>query len=248
MAKESDHDNEMADLLGRAAAGKVDKATLKQLAQLLHRSFRVSRKGIRLSGASLAELMLKTAPRIPIRDAQTLSAQYGGMTGPALAGEVIRNAGRSSAAIGALTGALASAGALAPPLWVMLPAEVIGETLLISAIEMKLVAELHEIYGRPIHGSHSQRGMAIVEAWSERRGVHIEDLATDDGVSHALGRGTRNQMIQMVRRKLLARAARNISSLAPLFIGAAAGAEINRRATRDLGDAVVRDLAAIATH
>jgi len=246
MAQHPDHDNDIADLLGKAAGGDINMTNMRHLVKALKRSLKISRKGVRLSGASLAELMLKTAPRIPIRSAETLSAHHGGMTGSALAGEVIRNAGRSSAAIGALTGALASAGELAPPLWVMLPAEVIGETLLIAAIEMKLVAELHEIYGRPIHGTHTQRGMAIVEAWSERRGVHIEDLASDDGISHALGRGTRNQLMQMLRRKLLARAARNISSLAPLFIGAAAGAEINRRATRDLGDAVVRDLASTA--
>jgi hypothetical protein len=39
------------------------------------------------------------------------------------------------------------------------------------------------------------------------------------------------------------RTARNTVSLAPFLAGAVAGAEVNRRATRALGEAVVRDLA-----
>ncbi len=234
---------DFAELFSRLAAGDIDKTMLKQVAKSLRRSLRFTRKGVTISGQGLADILIKTAPLIPIRSADALSQQYGGMSGPALAGHVIRSAGRSSAAIGGLTGALASAGELAPPMWVMLPAEVIAETMIIAAIEMKLVAELHEIYGQPITGTANNRGIAIVEAWSERRGVSMEDLAKRDGVSRALSRGTRSQIVQLVRRKLMARAARNVSSLAPLFIGAAAGAELNRRATRDLGDALVRDLA-----
>ncbi len=235
--------NQIADLLGRLAAGKVDKEQAKQLVGTLRRSLRVSRKGVTVSGQGLAELLMKTAPRIPIRDAATLSQQFGGLSDTALAGQLIRQASRNSAAIGGITGALASAGHFAPPAWVMFPAEIIGETLLIAAIEMKLVAELHEVYGMPISGSHTDRGLAILEAWAHRRGVRVEDLRAG-GVSEALGKSTRSSIVQAVRRKVMARAARNISSLAPLFVGAVAGAELNRRSTRDLGDALVRDLVA----
>jgi hypothetical protein len=68
-------------------------------------------------------------------------------------------------------------------------------------------------------------------------------LTRRGGLSDALGRGTRNELIRLVRRRVLARLGRNLSTLAPLFVGAAAGAEVNRRATRALGEAVVRDLA-----
>jgi hypothetical protein len=69
-------------------------------------------------------------------------------------------------------------------------------------------------------------------------------LSRKGGLADALGRGTRNELIRLVRRRLATRMGRNLSTLAPLFVGAVAGAEVNRRATRALGEAVVRDLAA----
>jgi hypothetical protein len=41
---------------------------------------------------------------------------------------------------------------------------------------------------------------------------------------------------------VLRRFGRNVSSLAPFLAGAVAGAELNRRETRSLGDALTRDL------
>jgi hypothetical protein len=38
------------------------------------------------------------------------------------------------------------------------------------------------------------------------------------------------------------RAGRNVTTFAPFFTGAVAGAELNRRETRHLGDALVTDL------
>ena len=58
---------------------------------------------------------------------------------------------------------------------------------------------------------------------SARRGSGLWDLRKHDPA---------------VRRTL-----RNTTSLLPFLIGAVAGAEVNRRATAGLGDAVVRDLA-----
>lgn len=246
MSGGENNDRELSEILKRAADGKVDLATFRHLVGLLRRSFRFSRKGVSFSSQGLADVLLKTAPLLRIRDAETLSRCYGGMTGPALAGQLIRQAGHRSAAIGGLTGAVAGAGALAPPLWIVLPAEIVGETLLIAAIEIKLVAELHEVYGLPIEGDQRDRGMALVQAWSERRGLSLEELAASGDARTAFGRGTRNQIIQMVRRRFMARVARNVSSVLPLLVGAAAGAELNRRATRDLGDAVVKDLAITA--
>ena len=85
---------------------------------------------------------------------------------------------------------------------------------------------------------------AVVAAWAERRGVTPSVLTRKGGLADVLGRGTRNELIRMVRRRLLVRMGRNLSTLAPLVIGAVAGAEVNRRATRALGEAVVRDRAA----
>lgn len=235
-------DQQILEALRRAVSGPVDAAAVRRLVRLLRRSLRFTRKGVTLSGQGLADLLLAVAPRLPVRDRVALEAGSGGMTGPALAGRLIRTANRKSAAVGGITGAMASAGELAPPFWVMLPVELVAETLLVAVIEMQLVAELHEVMGTPIVGSPTERGAAIVESWSTRRAIRVEDLTTTPGGLSGVGRAPRSQLVQIVRRKLMARFARNLSSLAPLLIGAVAGAEVNRRATRDLGDAVVRDL------
>ena len=110
------------------------------------------------------------------------------------------------------------------------------------AVEMKLVAELQEVYGMPVEGTPAERSMAIVRAWAESRGVTARDLLRPGGVGALLGRGTRQELTRMLQRRLLLRAMRSMSALAPLMAGAVAGAELNRRATRSLGEKVTRDL------
>jgi hypothetical protein len=160
---------------------------------------------------------------------------------------LIRNASRTSAAVGAAAGAIMSAEEFAPPAWIALPFELIVETIAVAAIELKLVAELHEAYGAPVPGGLADRSLALLQAWAERRGVTPATLAKRGGLGDALGRGARDQIVRLVRRRLAGRVGRNLTSLAPLFLGAIAGAELNRRATRSLGEAVVRDLAARPT-
>jgi len=213
-----------------------------ELADQLRHSVKVGRKGVTVSGQGVADLLMAVAPRIPVRSAEDLSGSYGGMTGTALAGQMIRQASRQTGAVGGATGAVASANMLAPPLWIMLPVELVAETLLIAAIEMRLVAELHGVYGRPITGTPDVRGVAILKAWAEQRGVNVEDLSHEKKLSKALGRGTTNHVVHIVKRKLMSRLFRNVSTFAPLFVGAVVGAELNRRSTRDLGDRVVKAL------
>ena len=54
---------------------------------------------------------------------------------------------------------------------------------------------------------------------------------------------TRNEIIRLVRRRMVRRTLRNTTSLIPFLIGAVAGAVVNRRLTTSLGAAVVRDVA-----
>ena len=234
-------DEEVADL----AEGRVDAGGLARIAGLLASSAREAGGRAVATGQWLANTLIDVAPRIPIRDAATLSEQTGGLSGAALAGELIRNASRTSAAIGGLSGAVLSAEQFVPPAWITMPFELVVETIAVAVIELKLVGELHEVYGRPVSGSGTERTVALVKAWAERRGVTTATLGTPGGVADALGRGTRNELVRLVRRRLVARLGRNLSSLAPLLAGAVAGAEVNRRATRSLGEAVVRDLAAV---
>jgi hypothetical protein len=234
----------IADAIGSMTAGNADAGTIARAAKLLAGSARAAGAGAVASGRWLTEVVIDAAPRIPIRDLETLKAHHDGKSGADLAGEVINAASRTSAAIGATAGALASAEELAPPAWLALPLELVVETLAVAAIEMKLVAELHQVYEQPIPGGTSDRAMAIVRAWAERRGVTPSVVASGRGVADSLGRGARNEVVRLVRRRLVRRMGRNLSTLAPLFIGAVAGAAVNRRATRDLGEAIVRDLAA----
>lgn len=220
-----------------------DRAAVGRFVVGLARSARAAGAGAVVTGRWLAELVLEYAPRMPIRDLQTITAHHNGLTGAALAADLIRSSSRSSAAVGAATGALVSAGELAPPSWVVIPFELAAETVLIALIEIKLIAELHEVYGHPVQGAAGSRAGALVRAWAERRGVSADLLATPGGLADALGRGTRNELTRLLRRRLAGRMGRNLSSLAPLLTGAIAGAEINRRATKGLGEAVVRDLA-----
>ncbi|HVF33231.1 MAG TPA: hypothetical protein VM933_09360 [Acidimicrobiales bacterium] len=234
-------DEEVADL----ADGRVEARDLTRLAGALASSARQAGARAVASGQWLATTVIDLAPRIPIRDAASLSAQHEGLTGAALAGELIRRASHASAAIGGVSGAVMSAGHFVPPAWVAIPFELVVETVAIAVIELKLVGELHEVYGRPVGGRGTDRTASLVKAWAERRGVTPATLGTRGGVADALGRGTRNELVRVVRRRLVARLGRNLSSLAPLLAGAVAGAEVNRRATRGLGDAVVRDLASV---
>lgn len=234
-------DEEVADF----ADGEIDPGELARLAGALAASAREAGARAVATGQWLATTVIDLAPRIPVRDAATLSAENGGMTGAALAGELIRKASRSSAAVGGVSGAVMSGTQFVPPAWITMPFELVVETVAVAVIELKLVAELHELYGRPVQGSGPERTVTLVKAWAERRGVTTATLASAGGVADALGRGTRNELVRLVRRRLVARLGRNLSSLAPLLAGAVAGAEVNRRATRSLGDAVVRDLASM---
>jgi hypothetical protein len=234
-------DEEVAEL----AEGRADAGTAIRVARALGSSARVAGARAVATGQWLASTLIDVAPRIPIRDAQALSEAHAGLTGAALAGELIRRASVASATIGGVSGAVMSAETFAPPTWLAMPFELVFETIAVAVIELKLVGELHEVYGRPVVGSGNERTVLLVKAWAERRGVTPVTLSRKGGLADALGKGTRNELVRLVRRRLAARLGRNLSSLAPLFAGAVAGAEVNRRATRSLGEAVVRDLAAI---
>jgi uncharacterized protein (DUF697 family) len=241
-ASDSDVQDELADLVGRLISRDATKKDFLRLATLLRRYLKLGRKGVSFNGKGLADLLFYIAPRLPVRDIDALHKAYGGVTGGTLAGQVIKSASRKSAAVGGATGALATAGQLTPPMWVILPAEILAETLVVTAVEMRMIAELHEVYGLPLRGTAEERGSAIVEAWSTRRGVDMKRLKKNGRTELSRDGGVGKHLVRVVKRKLMTRAARNLGTLAPLFIGAAIGAETNRRSTRDIGNAIIQDL------
>ena len=237
----TDTDEDLGRAVGSLAGGGADRGNLARAAKLAARSMKAAGAKSVATGLWLAEAMVDAVPHIPVRDAGTLSAQHG-LTGDRLAAEVVRAASHTTAGLGAVAGALAGAEELAPPTWAAIPAELLVETLAVVAVEMKLVAELQEVYGMPVTGTASQRSLAIVQAWAESRGVTPAALLRPGGLAQVFGRGSRRELARILQRRLARRAIRNMSALAPLMAGAVAGAELNRRATRALGEKVARDL------
>lgn len=236
-------DDDLGRAVGELSAASVDRGRLQRVTALVRSSMGAAGARSVATGRWLAETVLDVAPHVPARDLATLQAHHGGLSGPELAGALIRNAARTTATFGAVAGALAGAEELAPPTWLAIPAELVVETLAVVAVEMKLVAELQAAYGHPLTGTPADRGLAVAQAWAERRGVTAGDLVRPGGLGQSVGRSTRREVARLLQRRLARRALRNLSALAPFLAGAVAGAEVNRRATRSLGEAVVRDLA-----
>ena len=184
-------------------------------------------RGVHASGEWLTGQVLEMAPKVPIRNISTLRAQYPGLDSEELASQLITGAARASAGVGAAVGV-----ASAVPFLPTAPVELAVETLALVAIELKLIAELHEVYGMPVPGSAPERMIAYVGAWTNRRGVRI----TSGGLALVMG----SQLRRKLERRLIARAGKSTLSLAPLLTGAVAGAMIDHRETRRLG-ALVRD-------
>lgn len=194
------------------------------------------------SGQWLTETTAGFAQHLPIRDQATLIAHHQGKSGQELADALIRNAGIASGAVGAVAGALIGAEELIPHTWATVPFELAAETALVVAIEMKLVAELHEALGRPLPGSGPQRGLLVAQSWAEKRGVNPQDLVLGVGAADIFGRQARVTLTVAIRRRLAHRLGRSMASLIPLMAGAVAGAVLNRRATVAIGETVAADL------
>jgi hypothetical protein len=179
----------------------------------------------------LVEAALDAAPRLPIRDRATLRAHHPGLSDNAIAESLIRTAARATAAIGAAGGALAAAEFAAPPTLLGAPVQLVTETLAVVTVELKLVAELHAVFGAEISGSARERGTAYALAWARRRGA--EGL----GVS-GLGQAARREL----QSRMLRRLGRTTVTMAPMMAGAAAGAALNMRETNKLGERLTKDL------
>ena len=208
---------------------------LGRLTKALAASARTAGRASVLGGSWLVDLLLDVAPRIPFRDGATLRAQHPGLSDADLAQTLISGAAKSSAAIGAAGGALAAVEFAAPPTLLTAPAQLAAETLLVAAVEVKLIAELHELYGMPATGPLRGRAISYVVAWSERRGV---DPLSPSLLKFSLGSSAKRTL----RNRLIRRAGRNLTTLGPLMSGAVAGSVVNHRETRRLGEQMRDDL------
>jgi hypothetical protein len=182
-------------------------------------------KGLSIGMSWLTGQAVAMGPRLRVRDQATLRKQFPGQTDDAIAELLIDRAARAAAAVGGTTGAWA-----ALPVLPAFPAEIAAETLAIVGI--KLVAELHEIFGMAATGSPAERARAYLGAWASRRGVY----RVEGGLLLVAG----SPLARQLTRRLAARVRRSAFSLGPFFTGAVAGALINRRETRKLG-ILIRD-------
>ncbi|MBX9397598.1 hypothetical protein K4749_29430 [Streptomyces sp. TRM72054] len=192
-----------------------------------------ARKGGRHARAGLgylADRLIEIAPRIPVRDLATLRKQFPGLGPEQLADKLVAGAANASATVGAGVGAAAML-----PMPPAMPTELAAEITGVAAIELKLIAELHEIYGVRPPGNLKDRSSAYLRSWSEERGI---DPLKPSTVNSALG----GHMKRQLRQQIMKRMVRNLPNLMPFMVGAAVGAVMNRRDTKKLAARIRADL------
>lgn len=225
-------DDQAGPAAGARRLGALGKAAARKGVPAL-------KNGVRKSGASakaglghLADRVIEIAPRIPVRDLATLRRHFPGLGPEEIADKLITGAANATSAVGAGIGAAAML-----PVPPAMPAELAAEVTGVAAIELKLIAELHEVYGMRPSGNLTQRSTAYLTSWTEERGVRVTKPST---VNVALG----GQMKRELRQQIMKRMMRNVPNLTPFMVGAAVGAVMNRRDTKKLAAHVRADLRA----
>ncbi|MEU2116990.1 hypothetical protein ABZ567_15370 [Streptomyces sp. NPDC016459] len=178
----------------------------------------------------LADRLIDLAPRIPVRDLATLRKHFPGLGPEEIADKLVAGAANASSTVGAGVGAAAML-----PVPPAMPAELAAEITGVAAVELKLIAELHEVYGLRPPGRLSQRSAAYLTSWAEERGI---DPTKPTTVNAALG----GQLKRELRQQIMKRMVRNLPMLTPFMVGAAVGAVMNRRDTRKLAEHIRKDL------
>jgi hypothetical protein len=187
------------------------------------------------SGRKLGDVVIDIGPHIPVRDRSTLRAHFHDMDDDRIAAALIANASRATAAIGAAGGMLSTVEMTAPPTLLSAPVQIAAETLAVVAVELKLVAELHELYERAPVGTPTVRAAAYLGSWVRRRG--LDPFSGGSRWTGVIGGAARREL----KNRLLRRAGRNATTMMPFLAGALAGAELNRRETKHLGERIIAD-------
>jgi hypothetical protein len=218
-------------LEGTERAGTPARAP--RLAAVRHgvgQGVRRSRESARAGIAYLADRIIENAPRVPVRDLATLRRQFPGLAPEQLADKLVAGAANATSTVGAGVGAAAML-----PVPPAMPAELATEVVSVAAIELKLIAELHEVYGMRPPGTLKERSTAYLTSWTEERGIDVTKPST---INSAFGCHLRRQLRQQIMKRMV----RNLPNLMPFMVGAAVGAVMNRRDTRKLADRIRADL------
>ncbi|MEV5735216.1 hypothetical protein ACF09I_28440 [Streptomyces sp. NPDC014940] len=180
--------------------------------------------------AYIADRILDIAPRVPVRDLAALRRQFPGLGPEELADKLVAGAAAGTSTVGAGIGAAAML-----PVPPAMPTELATEITGVAAIELKLIAELHEVYGVRPPGNLRARSTVYLSSWTGERGIKVSQPATVDA---ALG----GRMKRELRQQIMKRMVRDLPNLMPFMVGAAVGAVMNRRDTRRLAARIRADL------
>ncbi len=197
-----------------------------------------AREGVRRTGSraraalgQLADRIIALAPRIPVRDLATLRRQFPGLGPEQIADKLVAGAASATATVGAGIGAAAML-----PVPPAMPTELAAEITGVAAIELKLIAELHEVYGVRPPGNLKQRTTAYLNSWSGERRIDVTKPSSS--VSSTLN----SHMKQQLRQQIMKRLVRDLPNLMPFLVGAAVGAVMNRRDTKKLAERIRAEL------
>ncbi|MET9436762.1 hypothetical protein [Streptomyces sp. NPDC006551] len=205
---------------------KLDRARIDAVKRGVKRGGESAKAGI----GFLADRVIEIAPRVPVRDLATLRRHFPGLGPEQIADKLVAGAANASSTVGAGVGAAAML-----PVPPAMPAELAAEITGVAAIELKLIAELHEVYGLRPPGTLTQRSTAYLTSWTEERGI---DPTKPTTLNAALG----GQLKRELRQQIMKRMVRNLPNLMPFMVGAAVGAVMNRRDTKKLAEHVRADL------
>ncbi|MFH9064872.1 hypothetical protein ACH4GM_27155 [Streptomyces coeruleorubidus] len=222
-----------ADRSDLPASVDVPAPVARTAGTLRERAMDSARKGsvrARAGLAHLADRIIDLAPRVPVRDLATLRRQFPGLGPEELADKLVAGAAKATATVGAGIGAAAML-----PVPPAMPTELAAEITGVAAIELKLIAELHEVYGVRPPGNLKQRSTAYLQSWSGERGI---DATAPSTLSTALN----SRMKRDLRQRIMKRMVRSMPNLVPFLIGAAVGAAMNRSETRKLAVRIREDL------
>lgn len=225
---------------GARAPGAGERGRLlADLAAALADSGRAARRRGVAGGRWITELFTEEiGPRIPVRDRATLVRHHGGLEGEELADALVRNAVRATTGVGAAGGALAAVQMAAPPLLLTAPAKLVAETLVVAAVEVKLIGELHEVYGAAPGSGLLRRNTGYLASWAHKRGV--DPTSPEDALLVVAGVAAKTAL----RRRLLRLLGRHLTTFGPYLTGALAGGALNRAATTALARTIRADLRA----
>ncbi|MFF4575343.1 hypothetical protein [Streptomyces sp. NPDC001410] len=220
-----------------APARRPAPVARRRAAVIGDRARALAREGVRMGGsraraglAYITDRIIEIAPRVPVRDLATLRRQFPGLGPEEIADKLVAGAAGATSTVGAGIGAAAML-----PVPPAMPTELAAEITGVAAIELKLIAELYEVYGVRPPGNLMARSTAYLSSWSGERGIDVMKPST---INTALG----GQMKRELRQQIMKRMVRDLPNLMPFMVGAAVGAVMNRRDTRKLAGRVRTDL------